>query len=154
MTCGLAFPWGSPDWGQDVLLSLPLLWSQSSDPVGLCPVAQGAHGSGVTLVLCLPSLHRAGSLGCSPMLFSSLVPFSWSRNFHAVVCLSYNQDVTQLCSRFLTGNIKAEYLAEGLVTSRGYSKEFRILDFCYSWHCIHTKLNSLFSSYFTLTVSW
>lgn len=47
MTCDLA--WGSLNGGQDLLLSLSMLCSQSSDPVGLCPVAWRACGSGVTL---------------------------------------------------------------------------------------------------------
>lgn len=133
------------------MLSLPLLCSQSSDSVGLCPVAWGARGPGVTLVplLALPAWSRSrGQLPDAIQL--TTLPFSWSRSFHAVACLLYGRDVTQLCSRFFTGNIKAEYLAEGLVTSRGYSKEFRILDFCYSLHSIHTKLNSSFSCYLTL----
>ena len=133
MTCDLAFPWGSLDCGQDLLLSPPLLCSQSSDPVGLCPAAWGARGSGVTLgsLLALPASSRPLGLLLDAVQLTTL-PFSWSRSFHAVACLLYDRDVAQFCSTFFTGNIKAEYLAEGLVISRGYSKEFRILDFCYS----------------------
>lgn len=97
---------------------------------------------------CLPGL-----LPVVVQLAASQAESSWT-SFHAIACLFYYKDVPQLCSRFFTSNVKEEYLAAGEVISRGCSKEFVILYFCYSQYSIRTKLNYSFSWYLILTVSW
>jgi len=62
MTCDLAFPWGSLDCEQDLLLSLPLLCLQSSDPEEL--VVLGSPSA-----LCLPSLHGAAPWGITKLKY-------------------------------------------------------------------------------------